>query len=299
MSAAPDDTASAPGSTSGIACMVAAVVCFSIMAVFVKLAGPAIPDYEKILIRSVAVIPVLLWMIRRRGLSPWGRRPDLLLARGSLGFLGMWAYFVSITRLPLGNAVLLTHASPIFSALFAARFLGERPGRGVWIAGAVCLLGVAFVARPTVHAPLLASGIALLSAVGNGATYTVVRAATRHDHPLVVVFALTAVCAPVTAALCLLWGWVWPTPEQWWLLAGMTLASIVAQVLMTVGMSRLTTSRATNIFFLGPLLAVAWGQALGDPALQALDLLGAALVVGGVLGLAAARGRGPTVGRVA
>jgi len=286
-------------SASGVVCMVAAVICFSIMAVFVKLTGPTVPDYEKILIRSAAVIPVLLVMLRRRGLSPWGNRPDLLLARGSLGFLGMWAYFVSITKLPLGNAVLLTHASPIFSALFAARFLHERAGRGVWVAGAVCLLGVALVARPTDHAPLLASSIALLSAVGNGATYTVVRASTRHDHPLVVVLALTAVCAPVTAVMCLLWGWVWPTAEQWWLLAGMTLASVVAQVLMTVGMSRLTTSRATNIFFLGPLLAIAWGQLLGDPALQPLDLLGAALVVGGVLGLASARGRGPTLGRVA
>jgi drug/metabolite transporter (DMT)-like permease len=73
----------------------------------------------------------------------------------------------------------------------------------------------------------------------------------------------------------------------------------VAQVLMTVGMSRLSTSRATNIFFLGPVLAIAWGQLVGDPPLGAIDLLGAVLVVGGVLGLAAARGRGPTLGRVA
>jgi len=291
--AEPVSPAVAPAPASGSLLMVGAVLCFSAMIVCVKLVGKEVPESEKILVRSAIVIPILLVMIRRRGLSPWGNRPGLLLARGSLGFLGMWAYFASATHLPLGNALLLTHVSPIPSALFAWWFLGERPGRGLWAASTACLLGVALIARPTSHAPLLASGIALLSAVGNGATYTVVRAATRLDHPLVVVFALTAVCAPASAVLVLLGGWVAPTPVQWWLLAGMTAASIVAQILMTMGMARLPASRATHFFFLGPVLALVWGPLLGDPALQPLDWLGAALVVGSVVGLAALRRREP------
>jgi drug/metabolite transporter (DMT)-like permease len=271
---------------SGSLLMLGAVLCFSAMIVCVKQVGRDVPEAQKILIRSAVVIPLLLWAIRRRGLSPWGTRPGLLLARGSLGFLGMWAYFASATHLPLGNALLLTHVSPIPSALFAWWFLHEKPGRGLWLASAACLLGVALIARPTDHAPLLASGIALFSALGNGATYTVVRAATRYDHPLVVVFALTAVCAPVTAVMVAVGGWVAPTAEQWWLLAGMTLTSIVAQILMTMGMARLPASRATNFFFLGPVLALVWGPLLGDPALQPLDWLGAALVMGAVVGLA-------------
>lgn len=278
---------SSRASVSGAACMLGAVLCFSGMIVCVKVIGPGVPEPEKILIRSAAVIPLLVWAIRRRGLSPWGTRPNLLLARGSLGFLGMWAYFASATHLPLGNALLLTHVSPIPAALFAWWLLREKPGRGLWVASAFCLLGVVLIARPTPQAPLLASGIALLSAVGNGLTYTVVRAATRHDHPLVVVFALTAVCVPASALLLLYYGWVEPTPQQWWLLAALTLAAIAAQVLMTEGMARLPASRATNFFFLGPVLAIVWGQMLGDPALTAFDWLGAALVLGGVVGLAA------------
>jgi drug/metabolite transporter (DMT)-like permease len=281
---------------AGVLFMVAAVLAFSAMVVCVKLVGRDVPEHQKILVRSAVVIPLLVWLIRRRGLSPWGHRPRLLLLRGALGFAGMWAYFFSATHLPLGNAVLLTHASPIFAAWFAERFLGERAGRGTWVASAVCLAGVALVARPTAHAPLGFSAIALLSAVGNGATYTVVRAATRHDHPLVVVFALTAVCAPVTAVMTAAGGWVAPDAGQWWLLAGMTLTSIVAQVLMTEGMARLPASRSTNVFFLGPVLAIAWGQLLGDPALAAWDWLGAALVVGGVLGLAWRKARLPGAG---
>jgi len=282
---------------SGVLFMVAAVLAFSVMVVCVKLVGREVPEHQKILVRSAVVLPVLWWLIRRKGLSPWGVKPRLLVARGTLGFAGMWAYFWSATHLPLGNAVLLTHASPIFAAWFAERFLGERAGRGIWLASAVCLAGVALVARPAPHAPLLASAIALLSAVGNGATYTVVRAATRHDDPLVVVFALIAVCAPVTAVATAVTGWVAPTPGQWWLLAGMTLSSVVAQVLMTEGMARLPASRSTNVFFLGPVIAIVWGQFLGDPPLHALDLAGAGLVVGGVLGLAWSRTRAPQAAR--
>lgn len=299
--ATPEEQAAAAGpvgppradhARSGMLLMLAAVVAFSLMVVCVKLVGRGVPEHQKILVRSAVVIPALWWMIRRRGLSPWGNKPRLLLLRGALGFAGMWAYFFSATHLPLGNAVLLTHASPIFAAWFAERWLGERAGRGSWVASAVCLAGVALVARPTSDAKLLFSAIALLSAVGNGATYTVVRAATRHDDPLVVVFALTAVCAPVTVAMTAASGWVAPDAGQWWLLAAMTLTSIVAQVLMTEGMARLPASRSTHVFFLGPVLAVAWGQALGDPPLQAWDWAGAALVVGGVLGLAGLKGRG-------
>jgi hypothetical protein len=47
------------------------------------------------------------------------------------------------------------------------------------------------------------------------------------------------------------------------------------------------------------VLALVWGQWLGDPALVLLDWLGAGLVLGSVVALALARGRGPTLGRMA
>jgi drug/metabolite transporter (DMT)-like permease len=285
---------------SGLLCMALAVLCFSIMAVCVKLLGPGMPAHEKIFVRTLVTVPVILWMLRRQGLSPWGNNRGLLLARGALGFIGMLAYFASLAALPIGNAALLTGASPIFAAYFASRFLGERAGRAAVATTAVCMVGVALVARPEAHAPLLASAIALGSAVINGATYTVVRATARSEHHLVVVLALVLVSLPVTAVMCALalvlpdpqaW-WVWPQGvEQWALLAGMTAASIAAQILMTLGMQRETASRATNMFFLGVVLALVWGQFLGDPPLEILDLAGAALIVGSIAALAWARGR--------
>jgi len=284
------DGASAPARVplSGMWCMALAVLCFSLMAVCVKLLGQGMPAHEKIFVRTAVTIPVLLWMLRGSGLSPLGNNRRLLLARGALGFVGMLAYFASLSALPLGNAILLTGCSPIFAALFAQRYLGERAGRAAWTASAICLLGVALVAHPEPAAPLAASLIAFASAIVNGATYTVVRATARTEHPLVVVLALVLVSLPVTAVMCA-WHWVWPHGSQWWLLAGMTVASIAAQIFMTVGMQRETASRATSMFFLGVVLAMVWGQWLGDPPLTWTVLTGAALIVGSIVGPAFVR----------
>jgi len=291
---APDATSSAPAvrGPPGLVFMAAAVFFFSGMGVCIKLLGPGIPASEKILLRSLATIPVLLVMLRRRGISPWGNNRKLLLLRGALGTLGMWAYFASIAALPLGNATLLTHTSPIFAALVAWWALKERPPRGLLWASLTCLAGVALVARPSPHMPLLASAIAFASALGNGATYTTVRATARHDHHLVVVLWLPLVCAPVSALICLD-AWVAPSAEQWALLALMTAFSILAQILMTIGMQRETASRSTNMLFLGVVLAMLWGQLLGDPPLGWPELLGSAAVLGGIVALNAGRLRRP------
>lgn len=282
----------------GLWCMVLAVLGFSAMAVCVKLIGPRIPSHEKILLRSIATVPVLLWMIRRAGLSPWGTDRRILLLRGSFGCAGMLAYFVSLAHLPLGNAVLLTHASPIFSAYFASRFLGERAGRAVWIASSACLAGVALVAWPTPHAPLFYTAIAFGSAAVNGATYTIVRASAKSEHHLVVALSLPLICLPVTGLMTAL-DWVTPDAREWLLLGLMTAASIAAQIFMTMGIQRETAGRATNVFFLGVVLAVIWGQVLGDPPLALHEWAGALLISLSILALALVRGRGPTLGRLA
>jgi drug/metabolite transporter (DMT)-like permease len=68
---------------------------------------------------------------------------------------------------------------------------------------------------------------------------------------------------------------------------------------MTVAFQSVPAGRATNLFFLAPVLALVWGQSLGDPALTPLDWVGAGLVLGSVVALAVARGRGQTLGRMA
>ncbi len=273
---------------NGLVCMVLAVAFFSLMNVCIKLLGSAMPAHETVFVRSAATIPVMLFLIRREGLSPLGTSRHsrrLLLLRGTFGSLGMLTYFACIANLPLGNAILLTQASPIFAAWFAARFLGERAGAPLVFASCVCVAGLAIVAKPSEHAPLLWSAVALSSCVLNGATYTIVRASSRQDHHLVVVLALPAVAAPICAVLTA-FHFVVPDARQWLLLAGVTAASIVAQIFMTMGIQRETAGRATNMFFLGVILNLAWGQLLGDPPIHWHLLLGAALILTGVVAVA-------------
>lgn len=273
------DAAGAP--TRGLHFIVFAVLLFSLMAVCVKLLGTAIPTHEKILLRSIPTIAIVLWWLRSRGEDPRRVFERVPLLRGASGAIGLFAYYLSLTRLPMGNAVLLTNLSPVFAATFAFFFLREPIGRVLPIAGGLCLLGVAAISRPSADAPMLITSLALLGAASKGATYTLLRAGRKHP-PLILVLALPLVSAPIMLVASL-FHWVWPDPRQWLLIAGMTATSIAAQVFLTVGMRREAAGPASTMFFLGVILAMAFGQLLGDPALTLWDVGGVALIAGGLL----------------
>src|SRR5262245_43567730 len=78
-------------STSGLPLMALAVTCFSGMAACVSELGGAIPAHEVIFLRTLVTVPVLLAMLRARGISPWGNDRRLLMARGLVGFCSMQA----------------------------------------------------------------------------------------------------------------------------------------------------------------------------------------------------------------
>ena len=130
-----------------------------------------------------------------------GQGPALLAApRGSLGliatsgliglFLGDTALFSAASRLGVHRALLLQTLSPVFAAVVAAAWLGERP-TAVEVAGsAVILAGIALVVAPPrrdVTAPASGSpwspaGIALgvLAALGQGSGLVLAKAGMEH-----------------------------------------------------------------------------------------------------------------------
>jgi multidrug resistance protein, MATE family len=68
----------------------------------------------------------------RRGGVPFSKKGlPLLVLRGALGALYLLAYFFTIAHIPLGDASILAHLSPIFAILLSSYFLKERMSRGM------------------------------------------------------------------------------------------------------------------------------------------------------------------------
>ena len=213
------------------------------------------------------------------------RRPGLLLARGLLGSGAILLFFYALCQLPVGEATLLNFTSPLFTTLFAALFLRERPGPRLILALGLTLVGLAMTVDPAAGSPLswgMAAGLA--SAVMSGAAVTTVRAlrgglrpglgseASREGEAgepienaptILFTFACIAclVSAPFVAAAP-----TTPRPADLPLLGALGLSSIAAQLLSSDAMGYVSAVTAAVTGPLTPLLAFAFGAIfLGEP----------------------------------
>lgn len=82
-----------------------------------------------------------------------------------------WLYFVSISRLPIGIALLLEYLAPIGIALYARTFLHEPVRRRIWIALALALVGLSLVVE--VWSGLALDGVGVAAALSAAVAYAI------------------------------------------------------------------------------------------------------------------------------
>ncbi len=265
--------------------MVVSAFFFAVMAACAKVIGSRIPAQEIVLVRGLINVAFMLLWLRRKGI-PWRpHRPGLLVLRGALGHFALSAYFWSVAHQSLARAVLLQQVHPVFTAVFAAWFLGERPGRRFLPAFLLAASGVALLlprgggAGPASGLVPLAVGLtgALLSA----AAYVTVRDASRTERQetIVLFFPLTSV--PLAALGTLVEGPVVPAAGDWTWLLLVAATGQLGQLYLTRGLARVPAGRAT----LANPLTILFGALLGWAAFA--EPLHAGVAMGGVAIVAA------------
>ncbi|MEJ2369650.1 MAG: DMT family transporter [Gemmatimonadales bacterium] len=254
----------APASV-GLRHMAVAALFFSLMSLLVKTAGQRLPVEEIVLARALITFGLTWAYLARRRNSPGGTRRTVLLLRGALGFGALLCFFYSVVHLPLADATVIQYTNPVFASLIAALVIGERlrVRDGAYISAS--LAGVLLVARPSFlfganpHelAPL-AVGVALLGALLSAAAYVSVRALTKTEEPLVIVFYFAVVSVAGSIPLAAL-DPVWPTGMEWLVLAGVGVATQLGQVYLTKGLREEPAGRALAVGYLQIIFAGGWG----------------------------------------
>ena len=269
--------------------MALAATFFSLMTVFVKLIGPRMPAAEVVFFRSVISVVLTMAMLHHRRISPWGNRKGLLLARGFSGFLALLCFFYAIARLPLADVTVIHFTHPVFVALLAAFFLGERVGLRQTLSFVISITGVLVITRPSFLTgsaaemlPPAVVGVALGGAILASVAYVLVRKLRETEDALVVVLYFPLISIP--AAVPVMWpNAVWPTPREWLLLGGVGITTQIAQVYLTRGLMAERAARATSVSYLQIVLAAAWGFAIFGEVPDLWVVVGALLVCGGIL----------------
>ena len=280
--------------------MAAAAFSFSLMSLLVKTVGQRLPVQEIVLVRALITFGLTWAYLTRRGISPWGTRRALLLLRGTLGFGALLCFFYSVVHLPLADATVIQYTNPVFASLIAALVIGERlrVRDGAYIAAS--LAGLLLVARPSFlfgtpqELESLAVGIALLGALLSAAAYVAVRALTKTEEPLVIVFYFAAVSVAGSIPLAA-FDPVWPTGTEWLVLVGIGLATQLGQVYLTKGLREEPAGRALAVGYLQIVFAGGWGLLFFGEVPGPLSAAGFLLIAVSTAMLALQRGVGPTL----
>lgn len=259
---------------------------FSLMALFVKLAGRTLPTSEIVLARALISL-VLSWtLLRVRRKSPWGTNHRLLLLRGVLGFGGLMCFYYAVTHLPLAEATVIHFTNPIFTAVLAALLLGERNGGKVVLGLACGLGGTLLVAQPggfggsaSTLAPL-AVAVAFGGALFSAAAYVTVRRLARTEDPLVIVFYFPLVAVPAALPLVVA-EFVWPRGIEWLWLLLVGVFTQIGQVQLTRGLQLLPAGQAMTIGYLQIVFAAILGILVCAELPAVATLLGCGLIVAG------------------
>lgn len=193
--------------TKGIACILIAAFGFSMMTVFIRLAGD-IPTAEKAFFRNFAALLLVsvLLAAKRIPLKPEKGSWPYLAGRSVFGTIGLLLNFYAVDHLVLADANMLNKLSPFFAIIFSVFLLKERP-TAVQIAGVLtALLGSVLIIKPGFEgAPFVPSLAGFVSGAAAGLAYTFVRKlGARGENGLRIVFYFSLFSSVMTLPFFLL-----------------------------------------------------------------------------------------------
>ena len=279
--------------------VVLAATGFSFKAIFIKILYAEFPvDPETLLaLRMIFSLPFFLLMTALAHDSSRALDRNDWLGLVAMGFIGYYlsSYldFLGLQYIPAGLERLILFLQPTMVVLLSALFFGTKIRRHHVISLTLSYVGITLVVAANLriasepHTILLGGGLVLASAltyalymIGSGRVIPRVGAARFSGY------ASSVACGFAIGQFFLLRGVA--TLDQpakvYWLSIAMALISTVMPVwLMAEGIKRIGANQVAMIGAIGPVLTIFFGWLLLSEPVTLVQLIGAALVLGGVL----------------
>ena len=172
----------------------------------IKLVSTDIVLWQIFVIRSVIAIPALVIIIRLQSMttSLIPRRLGWTALR-SVMLTSMWvAYYAALPHVALAVAAAAFYTLPIFIALFAALFIGDRVGPAGWLSVLLGFVGVLLILKPQAGDFNQYALLPLISAILYALAMILTRTKCRDESPLVLSLCLNVSFVVVGLAVTVL-----------------------------------------------------------------------------------------------
>ena len=209
-------------------------------------------------------------------------RLHMHISRNLIHYGAQIGWFFALTLIPIGQVVAIEFTMPIWTAILAASFLGER--MTPWKIAAIVLgvVGVVVIVRPAMGAINPGQLIALGAAVGFGISMAMLKSLTRTDSALAVIFWMLVVQS-VAGLFPALYVWTWPSAHTWGYVGVVAVCGTFSHYFLARAMQYADATVVVPMDFLRVPLTAAAGWLIYAERLDLFTVLGAALILTGNL----------------
>lgn len=236
--------------------------------------------------QTLFLLPVMLFMLGPAALRP--TRVGLHALRGALLAVATLLFFSALKVMPIANAIAIFFVEPLILTLMSALFLGERVGWRRLVAVVVGFAGALLIIRPSFAQVGWSALLPLGTAVCFATYLALTRMLARGEDP-VAMQCYTGFFGSLVMGAALLggsWGGVdvltpiWPTLQDWLLLAGLGLVATVGHILVVYAFRYAEAAVLAPFQYLEIISATILGFLLFGDFPDALTWLGIAIIVG-------------------
>jgi drug/metabolite transporter (DMT)-like permease len=189
----------------------------------------------------------------------------------------MYLTFYALSRMPLGDAMLLAYTSPLFMPWLSSLWIGEPPPKGIGPALLLGFVGVALVMKPGRGLFTVAALAALASGFLGAVAQVGIRDLTKTEPVVRITFYFSAV-STVLSALPLAWAWKKPVGTEWLVLLGTGVTASAAQYLLTSAYRQAPAAQVGPFIYAAVVFTVLWDWFLWNHRPDAFFFIGAALI---------------------
>lgn len=271
-------------SSRGVILMLASVILFAVNTLMVRAIATSAPEADgwmaTLMRGAVGLVVVTVMFGNGRGLRlPGIFRSRLVLMRGVIGAVSILAFYITVTRMGAGRAVILNLTYPLWGTIIASLWLKEhiRPAAMAWMAAGFTGMVVFIGGDGNLLAPHPLDLLGIFGAMTAGLVVVIIRRLRNEEHPATVYASQAAfslmLALPVSARVVEL-----PGTAVGALMIAAVLVTL-GQLAMTRAYHDLSVSRGSAIQMLLPITTAIGGWLLFDETFLPWELAGAGLTI--------------------
>lgn len=273
-----------PNTLKAAAWMLASIVLLLLMAVSGRATTRELSVFQVMEMRSVIAFMMLLPFIYCEGGFRVMRTRILFshIVRNSAHYIGQFAWLMGLTMIPMAQVIAIEFTAPIWTALMAAAFLGEKLTWRKAVAILLGLIGVIIIVRPGATAINPGQIVVLGAAFVFAVSFITTKALTRRDSATKIIFWMLIIQSVIgfTPALNV---WVWPSAGLWpWILL-IAFSGTFAHFCMAKALAYADATVVMPMDYLRVPLSALIGYMLYAEAIDIFTACGAALILSGNL----------------